>query len=923
MTNSLETLKIAFNSIPFGLVLTDENYHILLINTPGMKTLGYSGIGELNGKALRHLFQNQNIPVLSESEQDFIRQDLIISKSDGALMPVFTALTKLTIEERELFLLSFTDITKRVKATAELEEQQRTLQSLLSTLPGMVYRCNNDQDWTMLFLPEGCYELTGYTREELTNNSMVSYGSLIHPEDRHMVWETVQQGVEADRHYNIDYRIINRTGAIRWVSERGHGVKGENGELRFLEGFIIDITEQKNDEKLQKTLYEISKAAYLSTSLDEFYLNVHLHLGQVIDANNFYVAKYDKETDTISLPYHVDFKDNFKSFPAGKTITGYVIRTKQAILANEEIITELNQKGEIDIIGTPAKVWLGVPLIVAGDVTGVLAVQSYTDPQQYTQRELELLKFIADQVAIFITRKTAEESGLRESAYLNQLFEGSPEAIIMIDNDHRVVRANRVFQELFGYSQEEAFGRDIDTLIASPEIFNEARGISEKVKQGETYEMETRRKHKNGHLVDVSVLVTPIVISGQVIGGYGIYRDITEKKRTEKNLIEAKEKAEESDKLKSAFLSNMSHEIRTPMNAILGFSTLLSDSEITESDRKEFIQIIRDRGNDLMRIIDDIIDVAKIESGQIKVEIRECQVNKLLENLHITLNEVRKKQLKDHIDLRFKPGTNDGEFSILTDGNRLRQVLTNLIENALKFTDDGFVEFGYLFKESDTQEPVIEFYVTDSGIGIPEESQTLIFERFRQVDDTHTRKYGGTGLGLTIVKNLVQLLGGEIKVRSSYHHGTTFYVDLPLQTGLTYTREIKAAEPVSASKKEIANKHILIAEDEESNFYLLDRILKRAGITTSWARNGLEAIDMCRKNKYDLILMDIRMPVLDGYEATQEIKKFAPNLPVIAQTAYALKGEKEKSLAAGCDAYVSKPIDAGELLAILNRLLKI
>ncbi len=916
-----ELLRITFDALPFGIILSAENGDVVLINHYGRHSLGYADNTAPSPVKAETFFVNREMPLLTLPGENLIKSETSMVKAGGEHIPVYSTRSELRMEGLVFHLCSFIDITQRLRSIVEFNEQKRALESLMMMLPGMVFRCENDPNWTMIYLNEGCIELTGYRPEEIIQNSVIGYADLIHPDDRVKVWESVQKGVEQTDYYTIEYRIMTRQGRMKWVSERGHGVFDQNKELRFLEGFISDISERKRNESVQQVLFEISKAAYLSTSLDEFYMAVHQHLGNVIDARNFYVAMYDQQTDTISLPYHVDYKDSFKSFPAGKTMTGYVIKTRQPLLATEREIRKLFEQGLIDIVGTPSKVWLGVPMVVSGEVTGVIAVQSYQDEEQYSIKELELLQFIADQVAIFISRKGAEEAGQREEAFLNQLFEGSPEAIIMIDNNHQVIRSNKIFQQMFGYAPEESAGKDIDTLIATPEIFTEARSISQKVSRGEVYEMETKRKHKDGHLIDVSVLVTPIIIQDEIIGGYGIYRDITEKKRAESKLIEAKEKAEESDKLKSAFLSNMSHEIRTPMNAILGFSSLLSDPGINETDRAEFIQIIRDRGNDLLRIIDDIIDVAKIESGQIKIEIRECPVNVLLSNLLLTLNEVRKKQMKENILLKFTPGSQEKDFTILTDGNRLRQILTNLIENALKFTDEGSVEFGYTFREWMNGEPVIEFYVHDTGIGIPQESQSMIFERFRQVDDTHTRRYGGTGLGLTIVKNLVHLLGGEIRVESKEGKGAAFFVVLPLQTGLTRitTRPTPARITESSENQALSGKHLLIVEDEESNYYLLDRILKRAGIKATWAHNGLEAIELCKNATFDMVLMDIRMPVMDGYEATQEIKKIHPSLPVIAQTAYALKGEKEKSLAAGCDAYISKPIDSKELMSILQQ----
>ena len=804
----------------------------------------------------------------------------------------------------------------------ELSESKRKFTTLLDNLPGMVYRCRNDHDWTMEFISDGCLELTGYSPSDLVNNKLLSYNDLIVPEDQERIWNDVQMGLIAGKPFNFEYRIRCADGKIKWVWEKGKCLSNEGDGTIYIEGFISDISEYKHAENIQKVLLEISKASYTSLNIDEVFKSIHRDLGLIIDVENFFFALYDENSDTITLPFQVDSKDSFEVFPAGKTLTAYVIKTRTPLLANQKNIEDLIRSGEIEIFGTVAKVWLGVPLLIADKVIGVIAVQSYTNPDQFTIQDLELLKFVADHIATTIAKKGSEESFQKEKAYLDQLFEGSPEAIVMTGNLGNVVKVNSAFMTMFGYSKYEVLEKNIDDLISSPQYRTESVRITADILKGVTTETETRRSHKDGHFIDVSILVTPITINGQVVGGYGIYRDITEHKLIEKSLIAAKEKAEGADRLKSAFLANMSHEIRTPMNAILGFSSLLSDPDLSDEEQTEFIQIIKERGNDLMRIIDDIIDVAKIESGQIKIEIRECPVNVLMTNLTVTLNEVKRKTNKANVVLNCLPGNNDPDFTIMTDANRLRQILTNLIENGLKFTDEGFVEFGYALHNAGLS-PYIEFFVRDTGIGIPREMHDIIFERFRQVDDTATRKYGGAGLGLTISRNLTHLLGGTIKLESERGKGTRFYIRLPLKNDSPLSADAVVTPAIASSAHNWADKVILVVEDEDSNFLLMDRMLKQTNVKITWVKNGMEAIRQCEIHHFDLVLMDIRMPMMDGYETTQILKIEHPELPIIAQTAYALKGEREKSLAAGCDNYISKPINSQELLAVLSKYLNL
>ena len=917
-----EKLQPLFDAIPFGFMIVGQDEKIHMINKTGVSLMGFSNDQELLHTPCRKRISYIDNGTGSSSNKEgvAVRSECILYHKNGTEIPILKWSVPIKLDTEPIVLETFIDVSERRKKIGELSESKRQFTTMLDNLPGMVYRCRNDRNWTMEFISDGCFELTGYVPEDLVFNKRLSYNDLIVPEDQERIWNEVQQGVNTNKPYILEYQIKSADGKIKWVWEKGKCISKEKGDIAHIEGFISDISEHKHAEQIQKVLFEISKASYTSNTIDEVFKSIHENLGLIIDVENFYLAMYDENSDTITLPFQVDSKDKFEAFPAGKTLTAYVIKSRTPLLATDKVIKELARTGKIEIVGTPSKVWLGVPLVVANKVIGVIAVQSYTDPHQYTMRDLELLKFVADNIATTISKKGVEESFQKEKAYLDQLFEGSPEAIIMTDSFGKIVKVNSEFSKLFGYSQSEILDKNIVDLNSEPENDGEPIKRTTNIFQSTATEIETRRSQKDGHLIDVSFLFTPITINEHVVGGYGIYRDITDRKGIEKNLIAAKEKAEGSDKLKSAFLANMSHEIRTPMNAILGFSSLLSDPELSDDERIEFIQIIQERGNDLMRIIDDIIDVAKIESGQIKIDIKECQINVLMTNLIVTMNEVKRKTNKTEVALNYIPDNNDPDFTILTDANRLRQIMTNLIENGLKFTDEGHVEFGYKIKHIESS-LYIEFFVQDTGIGISPEMHDVIFERFRQVDDTATRKYGGAGLGLTISRNLTHLLGGQISMESERGKGTTFYVTLPLHFNFSKLAKTVVPKPLTSSVFNWAEKTILVVEDEDSNFILLDRMLRHTSVKLFWAKNGIQAIELCNSHQFDLVLMDIRMPIMDGYETTQMIKKDHFNLPIIAQTAYALKGEREKSVAAGCDNYISKPIDARELMAVLGNYL--
>ncbi len=387
----------------------------------------------------------------------------------------------------------------------------------------------------------------------------------------------------------------------------------------------------------------------------------------------------------------------------------------------------------------------------------------------------------------------------------------------------------------------------------------------------------------------------------------------------EYELIKAKEKAEESDKLKTAFLANMSHEIRTPMNGILGFAEMLNDESLNAANRRKYLEIINSNGKMLINLIDDIIDFAKIEAGQVNIVYDDFSLNNLLDQVRSSFMTERLRKNKSHVKIRTQKSFSKDNCYIHSDPNRLRQILTNLVGNSIKFTQEGFIEFGYKLHEGNQ----LLFYVKDTGIGIPEDKIGLIFERFIQADSSSTRKYGGSGLGLAISKGLVEILGGKMWAESTVNVGSTFYFTIP------YIQAVKKDEDLQIRQKPKTEyvwegKTFLIAEDDKFSYKFLEGFLKQTRADVLHASDGIEAVNICRNNtNIDLILMDIQMPEMNGLEATEEIKKFNKKIPVIAQTANAITEEKQKCLMAGCDDFISKPINISELYAKIDKWLSV
>lgn len=382
-----------------------------------------------------------------------------------------------------------------------------------------------------------------------------------------------------------------------------------------------------------------------------------------------------------------------------------------------------------------------------------------------------------------------------------------------------------------------------------------------------------------------------------------------------KQLETAKRKAEENDKLKSSFLANLSHEIRTPMNAIIGFSDLLHDVDIEENERLEYLKIIKNSGVNLVSIIEDLIEMSKIDARQILPNYKAVDIEECIHDLYNSIKVTIPKEKQIHFYVEESPERISG--NILTDEVKLKQILINLITNAIKFTEKGYVSFGYTVNKT---KGVLEFKVTDSGLGINENNLKIIFDRFRRLEDDYSVESSGLGLGLSITKAYVEMLGGGISVASEVGVGSTFAFEIPLQFDLSKKKSIliDSSDVVSSNS---GNQTILVAEDDNINFLLLKKILELKNYVVLRAINGQEAVDICKTNSaVDLVFMDIKMPVLNGYEAFKKIKKFLPNLPIIAQTAHSSLEDKEKMSKAGFTNYITKPLNKEEIFKLLDKI---
>jgi PAS domain S-box-containing protein len=521
------------------------------------------------------------------------------------------------------------------------------------------------------------------------------------------------------------------------------------------------------------------------------------------------------------------------------------------------------------------------------------------DVSERKKVELELIK----------AKEKAEES---KDLYFG-LFNNSTIGLYQTTPSGQVLSANNSLIKMLKFdSLKDLLQRD----LTKGSYVDENKRIEFKTilqEKGKVTDFESNWYTKHGEIITVleGAMATKNA-KGEIIRYDGAVQDITFKKKIQQELIIAKEKAEESDRLKSAFLANMSHEIRTPMNGILGFSDLLKTPNLSGEKQQRYIEVIEKSGKRMLSIINDIVDISKIEAGLMNIEIKESNVNDQIEYIYTFFKpEVEAKGM--HIF--FKNALSTNEATIKTDREKLFAILTNLVKNAIKYSNEGSIEFGYEKKEC-----YLEFFVKDTGIGIPKERQEDIFERFIQADIIDTMARQGAGLGLSITKAYIEMLGGKIWVESEKGIGSTFYFTLPYNAELKEKNSSKDNEVTDNTKKRIKNLKILIAEDDEASELLLSINLSEFSNEIIKARTGREAIEACRNNpNADLVLMDIQMPDLNGYEATRQIRQFNKDVVIIAQTAYGLTGDREKSLNAGCNDYITKPIKKPELDSLIQK----
>ncbi|GGK46737.1 MULTISPECIES: ATP-binding protein [Flavobacteriaceae] len=710
----------------------------------------------------------------------------------------------------------------------------------------------------------------------------------------------------------IRHRLFKKDGSIIWVENYGEEIKNSDGELLYYEGIIRDVTEAKRANDILRVLLNISQNGYKQEDLKGYNRYIIGELGKLIDVSNSYIAYYNESRQTISIPF-ISGEEAEEEFPLAKSLTGYLIRNRKPLFLGPNQFKELEDAGEIELIGMASKVWLGVPLIIDGEVIGAIVVQSYDNENAYQQSDIDLLELVSSHISIAVQRKRKENEIFVSKQVLRKVLDNIPIRVFWKDKESRFLGCNKSFYEGISFkSDKEVIGKT-DYDFNTKEVADKTRNDELEIINTGISKLKFIEKFiVNGEEVIFSSNKLPFIDQdNKIIGTIGTSADITKRLKSTEKLKIATEEAVSANLSKSIFLSNMSHEIRTPLNAILGYSQLLQDDDNLTKGQYENLKTINKSGEHLLSLINDVLDMSKIEAGRITLKEADFSLQALLKEVE---GLFKFKAAQKSIELRTVTKGYIPEY-IFSDESKIRQVIINLIGNAIKFTSKGFVQISI----QNLKDNFINVIVKDSGIGILKEEQESVFKPFEQAKKGE-RVSGGTGLGLAISKKFSHLMEGDITIKSEYGKGSEFSFKFKYKECKQNQNKGEAeALKVVSLIPELKGLKLAIVDDRFENRDILYQKLNPLGFDIQQAENGLEAVELYKKWKPDIILLDVVMPVLNGIEATRQILQLKGNhnVKIFIVSASALESEQQEVMSMGATVFIKKPIKFVDLLAEL------
>ena len=870
---NLKQLFMNMNSaFAYHKIITDENgepvdYIVQNVNPKFEEITGIKAKDIINKRILEVAPETEDFWIKEFGQVALTGKSITLSNYSGVIDKFFEATAYSA--EKNYFAVTFNDITARVNSEKALKESLLDLELAQRISKTGNWKYNpitksvkwSDQMYSLFERDTvlGPMQLDDY-RGTLEINDFSKFMNL------HA--EAFQKGVPFEVEFKHSFPVLRK----KWLKNICIPEKIPGSDLYFLRGTVQDITESKNAELeinksnllLRKVIDNVHDAIYLK---DTEYRKV---LCNVEDAKR---SGFEKPEDIIGKSDH----DLYPREAADKYIEDdrNVIENGQTIFNKEEILPGIN--GNRIILTSKFPIWDD-----ENKISGLVGIG----------RDVTEVK---------------ENSSLVDLLY--QTVEQIPLAVTISDEKGIIEYVNRGFTEISGYSSEEAANQKAGMLRSG--MFDKAyyKKLWDTIISGETWYGEFFNCKKDGGKFWASAVITPIFdSSGKIKHFVAVEEDITGKKQMIEDLKRAKKEAEESDRLKSLFLANMSHEIRTPLNGILGFSNIICSGDVNVDEMEVYGKIIENSGRRLLTVIDDIIDISKIQSNQLKIYNESFNINDLITELHLFYS-THNTELLQQLDLKHTQCTADIHALIYSDKDRVYQIFRNLIDNSFKFTSSGSIEFGF---HSATEKELV-LYVKDTGIGIEAEKGKVIFQSFRQANEGKARKYDGSGLGLAIVSGILEKMKGKIWLESVLGEGSVFYFSLPRNTeNLSFSDNSVASMP-KKKPLEQNSKRILLVEDDEISVEYTKIVVQSLGYKLIVFGQADKGIDYLAQQGADLVLMDVQLPEMNGFDATRLIKEQFPHIPVIIQTAYAMNTEMEDAYLAGCDEYLRKPLSS-ELL---------
>ena len=869
--------------------------------------------GKMDGVQASEEIKNRfNIPVVyvTAYADDITLQRAKITEPFGYILKPF--------EERELFVVIEMAL-HRHKLENKIKESEEWLSITLRSISDAVIATDNKRNVT--FINPIAEEFTGWTQKEATGKPLSLIFNTINRDTNKKLVEPIskiyQEGVivRFPRHTSL----IIKNGKQKPIDGSGAPIKDFNGVITGVVFAFTDITERVKSENIQSALYNISNAVNTTKNIDELIKIIHSQLSRIIDTTNFYVALYNKETDTISLPYDVDQKDKFTTFPAGKTLTAYVIRTGKSLLVDEEVNNKLIQEGEVDMIGTPSKIWLGVPLKVEEEIIGVVTVQSYEDSTIYTKKDLEILEFISEQIAIAIAHTRADNELRISEEKFRDLFENANDAIWTSDVNGKYVSVNHLFEKLLGYTKKDLINKQSIDLIAEEDRKKSIEYYQEVI-SGKPISFETTILTKNNEKKIFWLRLRPIKERGKIIGAHGIGRDITEKIKAQKALKLSEEQLRQAQKMEAIgrLAGGVAHDFNNLLLAINGRCDLLIKKIDANNPFKKDIAEIRKSGERAASLTQQLLTFSRKQVIQPKV------IN--LNDLITDIEKMLKRLIGEDIKLETFPNPKLGYVRV--DKGQVDQILMNLSVNAR----DAMIDGGKLIIETnniDVDEKFcgshieiqpgqyVRLTVTDTGCGMDENTMSRIFEPFFT-----TKEVGkGTGLGLSTVYGIVKQNNGYMDVYSEPEIGSTFKIYLPRVIAEKKVESKKLFEPIIEASG--GTETILLVEDEEAVRDLVSEIIEENGYNIITASEPSEAIFICKKRSkpIDLMITDVVMPGMSGNVLSAKLKPLYPEMKVLFISGYTGKEIVDRGILKPGTKFLQKPFTPDSLIRKIRKVL--